>query len=86
MGAGEVRGGWGRNAGDVGSKTLNRGFGVACGVANTEGKEGPITGFLFCDKEKGKCSMLTLKLKDLIKQSSITNKDSWSIKRVEITS
>ena len=50
MGAGEVRGGWGRNAADVGSKTLNEGFGVAWGVANTEGKEGPITGFLFCDK------------------------------------
>ena len=51
MGAGEVRGGCGRNAADVGSKTLNGGFGVAWGgVANTEGNEGPITGFLFCDR------------------------------------
>ena len=45
MGAGEVRGGGGRNPADVGSKTLNGGFGVAWDVANTEGNKGPITGF-----------------------------------------
>ena len=45
VGAGEVRGGCGRNPADVGSKTLNGGFGVAWDVANTEGNKGPITGF-----------------------------------------